>query len=105
MYQCDEMMAFVRSCVDKYEKLDPTVICQTLENFFKMYVKSHCSGWDVLTTSDSLHVALSHSVMGYIGSFRASVITYSMEKGVMVFKLKLEGGGGYRIGAYVHCSL
>lgn len=41
MYQCDELGTFVHSCVDKFEKLETTSICKTLENFLKMCVPNY----------------------------------------------------------------
>ncbi len=33
-YLCDELRPFVRTCVDKFERLEPVSISKTLETFF-----------------------------------------------------------------------
>ena len=35
VYQGDELSPFVHSCVEKFEKLEPTSIVKTMESFLK----------------------------------------------------------------------
>ena len=36
-YMCEEMLPFINSCIDKFEKLEQDSIIKTMEAFLKMY--------------------------------------------------------------------